>query len=120
MIVLGSDVHGRYRRSSISNDAIVGGETEDDIMEEEVRKTFDEQLARLRGIRKRKLALELMLEMRNRVSTKSLDKVAGLAYLLYSDSIPIYDAEKSDAEAGERAWQKGIIHFSSPSLSSRS
>ncbi len=85
----------------ISNDAIVGGETEDDVMDEEVRKTFDEQLARLRDIRKRNLALELMLEMRNRVSTKSLDKVTGLAYLLYSDSIPIYDAEKSDAEAWE-------------------
>lgn len=39
--------------------------------------------------------------MRNRVSTKLLDKVAGLAYPLYPDFIPIYDVEKSDADAWE-------------------
>ncbi len=42
-----------------------------------------------------------MLEMQNRVSTKPLDNVAGLAYLLYSHSIPIYDAEMSDEDAWE-------------------
>ncbi len=62
---------------------------------------FDEQVTRLREIRKRDLALELMLEMQNWVSTKPLDNVAGLAYLLYSHSIPIYDAEKSDMDAWE-------------------
>ncbi len=85
----------------ITDDTIIGGETADDIMEEEVRKMFDEQLARLRGLQTRDLVLELLLEMQNRVSTKSLDKVAGLAYLLNTKFIPIYNAEKSDEEAWE-------------------
>ncbi len=59
----------------ISNDAIIGGETGtgDDVMEKEV---FDEQLTRVREIRKRDLVIELVLEMQNRVSTKPLDNVA--------------------------------------------
>ncbi len=85
----------------ISNDTIIGGETGDDVVEKEIRKVFDEQLTRLREIRKRDLVIELVLEMRNRVSTKPLDNVAGLAYLLYSHSIPIYDAEMSDEDAWE-------------------
>ncbi|KAK0447551.1 hypothetical protein EV421DRAFT_147790 [Armillaria borealis] len=39
--------------------------------------------------------------MQNRVSTKPVDKVAGLVYLLQTDSIPIYDAEQSEADAWE-------------------
>ncbi len=70
-------------------------------MEKEVRKVFDEQLTHLREIRKRDLVIELVLEMQNRVSMKPLDNVAGLAYLLYSDSIPVYDAEMSDEDAWE-------------------
>ncbi len=85
----------------ISNDAIIGGETSEDVMDNEIRKTFEEQLARLREIRKRGLALEFVSEMQNRVSTKFLDKVAGLVYPLVPESIPIYDAEKSDADAWE-------------------
>ncbi|KAK0479183.1 hypothetical protein IW261DRAFT_1593759 [Armillaria novae-zelandiae] len=85
----------------ITNDAIIGGETGDGIMENKVQKMFDEQLARLREMRKRNFTLELASEMQNRVSSKSLDKVAGLAYLLYPDCIPIYDAKKSDTDAWE-------------------
>ncbi len=85
----------------ITEDPIIGGETEDDIMEEEIRKTFDEQLTRLREIQKRSMVLELVSEMQNRVSTKSLDKVAGLAYPLFPESIPIYDTEKSATDAWE-------------------
>ncbi len=70
-------------------------------MEKEVRKTFDEKLARLREIRKRDLALELVLEMQNRVSTNPLDKVAGVVYLLNQDYIPIYNAAMSDTQAWE-------------------
>ncbi len=85
-----------------TNNVIIGGETGDhDIMEKEVQKVFDEQLAHLRKIRQQDMVLELVLEMQNRVSTKSLDKVAGLAYLLYPEFIPIYDAEKSDVDAWE-------------------
>ncbi|PBK62364.1 hypothetical protein ARMSODRAFT_964212 [Armillaria solidipes] len=85
----------------VTEDAIIGGETGDDIMEKEVWKTFDEQLMHLREIRNRDLVIELVLEMQDRVSTKSLDKVAGLAYLLRLQSIPIYDAKKSDVDAWE-------------------
>ncbi|KAK0430123.1 hypothetical protein EV421DRAFT_1913380 [Armillaria borealis] len=85
----------------ITDDAIIGGETGDDIMEKEVRKTFDAQLEHLREIRDRNLALELVSEMQSRTSTKPLDKVAGLVYPLVPTFIPIYDAEKSDTEAWE-------------------
>ncbi len=70
-------------------------------MNQEVQKTFEEQLARLREIRRRNMALELISEMQSRVSIKPLDKVAGLAYPLIPHAIPIYDAEKSDVDAWE-------------------
>ncbi|KAK0224350.1 hypothetical protein IW262DRAFT_886459 [Armillaria fumosa] len=85
----------------ITDCAIVGGKTGDDIMEKEVQKRFDQQLARLREMRTWNFALDLVSEMQNRVSSKSLDKVAGLAYLLEPDCIPIYDAEMSDMDAWE-------------------
>ncbi|KAK0235563.1 hypothetical protein EDD85DRAFT_955130 [Armillaria nabsnona] len=85
----------------IPEDPIIGGETGDDVMDKEVRKTFDEKLARLQEIQKQNMALELVSEMQIRVSTKPLDKVAGLAYPLLLDSIPIYDAEMSDKDAWE-------------------
>ncbi len=85
----------------VTDHAIIGGETGDDIMEKEVWKMFDKKLGRLRKIRKRSMALELVSEMQIRVSTKPLDKVAGLVYPLVSTSIPIYDAEKSDVDAWE-------------------
>ncbi len=106
----------------ITSGPIIGGETGNDIVEKEVRKIFDERLARLRKIRQRDMALELVLEMQNRVSTKSVDKVAGLAHLLYPDSIPIYDAEMSDGDAWEvlmDAMSSGsraefLFHFPEP------
>ncbi|KAK0479165.1 hypothetical protein IW261DRAFT_1564526 [Armillaria novae-zelandiae] len=85
----------------LTDDAIIGGETGDNMMEQEVQKMFDERLAHLREIREQFSTLKLVLEMRNRVSSKPLDKVAGLAYLLHTDYIPIYDVEMSDADAWE-------------------
>ncbi|SJL18501.1 uncharacterized protein ARMOST_22092 [Armillaria ostoyae] len=64
----------------ITENPIIGGETDGDyVMDEEVRKRFDEQLARLRDIREWDMTLDILPEMRNRVSTKPLDKVAGLS-----------------------------------------
>ncbi|PBK62312.1 hypothetical protein ARMSODRAFT_1089200 [Armillaria solidipes] len=83
----------------ITRDTIIGGQTEDDAMEQEVRRKFDEQLTHLRRMQERPRVLEYALEMQNRMSTKPLDKVAGLAYLLWPQSIPIYDAEQSEADA---------------------
>ncbi len=39
--------------------------------------------------------------MQNRVSTKPLDRVAGLVYLLNLDFVPIYDPDQSEADAWE-------------------
>ncbi|KAK0479167.1 hypothetical protein IW261DRAFT_1626405 [Armillaria novae-zelandiae] len=85
----------------ITDVPFMGGETGDEVVENAVRKTFDEQLARLRQTRKRLSAIEYVSEMQNRVSSNSLDKVAGLAYLFTPDSIPIYDAEMSAMDAWE-------------------
>ncbi|SJL13336.1 uncharacterized protein ARMOST_16776 [Armillaria ostoyae] len=83
----------------ITEDLIIGGQTEDDVMEQEVRRKFDEQLIRLRRMQKRPRVLEFASEMQNRMSTKPLDKVAGLVHLLRAEPIPIYDAEQSEANA---------------------
>ncbi|KAK0224348.1 hypothetical protein IW262DRAFT_1433807 [Armillaria fumosa] len=104
----------------ITRDPIIGGETGDDIVEEEVRKTFDKQLVRLQEMRKRRFVLELASEMQNRVSSTSLDRVAGLSYLLYAGCIPIYDASKSDADAWEElmdvmsSWHRAQLFFYFP------
>ncbi|KAK0479160.1 hypothetical protein IW261DRAFT_1336744, partial [Armillaria novae-zelandiae] len=104
----------------ITDDVIIGGETGDDIIEKEVRQMFDERLACLRQLRKRGSCLDLVSEMRTRVSSKPLDKVAGLAYLLNLDCIPIYDAEMSDANAWEvlldamSSWSRAELFFYFP------
>ncbi|KAK0479156.1 hypothetical protein IW261DRAFT_1626360 [Armillaria novae-zelandiae] len=85
----------------ISIDPIIGGETGNDVPEDEVQKKFDEQLLCLRHIRHRCFVLQLASEMQNRVSSGPLDTVAGLAYLLNPPCIPIYDAKMSDADAWE-------------------
>ncbi|KAK0431763.1 hypothetical protein EV421DRAFT_2089860 [Armillaria borealis] len=85
----------------ITPNPIIGGETVNDVMDKEVRRRFDEKLTSLREIRKLDMTLEILSEMRNRVSTKPLDRVAGLVYLVMTDSIPIYDAEQSEADAWE-------------------
>ncbi|KAK0479126.1 hypothetical protein IW261DRAFT_1336769 [Armillaria novae-zelandiae] len=85
----------------ITRDPIIGGETGDDVTEDDVRKKFDEQLARLREMRNFNTALEVVSEMQNRVSSKPVDKVAGLAYILQGTCIPIYNARMSDADAWE-------------------
>ncbi|KAK0499236.1 hypothetical protein EDD18DRAFT_1103655 [Armillaria luteobubalina] len=51
----------------INSHTIIGGEAGDDIMDTEVRKVFDKQLAHLWELQKRKFVLELASEMQNRV-----------------------------------------------------
>ncbi|PBK62233.1 hypothetical protein ARMSODRAFT_842343, partial [Armillaria solidipes] len=84
----------------------IGGTTRDnvtgnDVMERDVRRRFDNQLTSLREMIASKRILDLLFEMQNRVSTKPLDRVAGLAYLCNTNSIPIYDAQQSEADAWE-------------------
>ncbi len=52
-------------------------------------------------MQQQRMVLDLFSEMQKRVSTKPLDKVAGLVYLFQTDSIPIYDVEQSAADAWE-------------------
>ncbi|KAK0190231.1 hypothetical protein F5146DRAFT_1193612 [Armillaria mellea] len=97
--------HCWFRRAwtlqEITEDVIIGGQTGNGFMEKEVQQRFDGQLASLREMIIHRRILDLVSEMQTRVSTKPLDKVAGLVYLLKTDSIPIYDAEQSAAEAWE-------------------
>ncbi|KAK0230042.1 hypothetical protein IW262DRAFT_1520709 [Armillaria fumosa] len=81
--------------------AIIGGKTGKDVMDKQVQMRFDEQLASLQELRRSPSILDLVSEMKHRVSTKPLDKVAGLVYLLRMGSIPIYDTKQSAADAWE-------------------
>ncbi|KAK0467640.1 hypothetical protein IW261DRAFT_1518678 [Armillaria novae-zelandiae] len=85
----------------ITDDAIIGGETGNDVMDTEVRGRFDESMVSLQRKRLSRSILDLVSEMQHRESTKPLDKVAGLVYLLETKSIPIYDTQLSAAEAWE-------------------
>ncbi|PBK63545.1 hypothetical protein ARMSODRAFT_963148 [Armillaria solidipes] len=84
----------------------VGGKTGNDLMDKEAQKRIDEQLTSLHWRVQCRLtkAVDILSEMQNRVSTKRLDKVAGLAHLLSDDRtfrIPIYDTELSEEDAWE-------------------
>ncbi len=110
----------------ITDDAIIGGETMDDIMEKEVRKMFDEQLARLLEIQRRNLVLEFVLEMQNRCRQSLWIKSQALAYLLNLDPIPIYDAMMSAEDAWEvlmdalSPWYRAELLFYFPEPGNRS
>ncbi len=83
---------GGRTRTGISNEVNVH-------MGNEVQRRFDEQLTSLRDIRQRSMTsttLGILSEMQGRVSINPLDKVAGLVYLLCTDSIPIYDTEQPE------------------------
>ncbi len=97
-------VRRAWTLQEITSNPIIGGKTGNDVMDKEVRRRFDEKLTSLREIRKLDMALKILSEMRNRVSTKPLDRVAGLVYLVMTDSIPIYDAEQSDRMHRKSSW----------------
>ncbi|KAK0230054.1 hypothetical protein IW262DRAFT_375899, partial [Armillaria fumosa] len=79
--------------------AIIGGETGKDDTDKQAERRFNEQLALLRRMRVFTSILDLVSEMKHRVSTKPLDIVAGLVYLLRTNTIPIYDAKQSAVDA---------------------
>ncbi|PBK94079.1 hypothetical protein ARMGADRAFT_1079552 [Armillaria gallica] len=72
---------------------IIGGQTGDD----SISTTFRERLKSLNSLYQVENALS---QMQKRISTNPMDRVAGLAYLLYTKCIPTYDAEQSE----ESAW----------------
>ncbi|KAK0431026.1 hypothetical protein EV421DRAFT_1855583, partial [Armillaria borealis] len=84
----------------IPEDMIIVGETFDDgTMGEEIRVEFCNKLASLQQMRRSDSVFDVLSQMQGRVSVNPVDKVAGLAYLLYSDYIPIYDGEQSEEDA---------------------
>ncbi|KAK0230037.1 hypothetical protein IW262DRAFT_1425113 [Armillaria fumosa] len=86
----------------ITSTPIIGGKTGKDIVDKQVQKRFDKKLRSLpvtTPSTPSKSILDLANEMQHRVSTKPLDKVAGLVYILEMRSIPVYDTKQSPADA---------------------
>ncbi|KAK0499354.1 hypothetical protein EDD18DRAFT_1349534 [Armillaria luteobubalina] len=79
----------------------MGGETGKDVMDTPVQMMFNEELKSLHRRPGYTSILDYVSDMCNRVSTKPLDKVAGLVYPLDPDVIPIYNAKQSPEEAWE-------------------
>ncbi len=79
---------------------IIGGETGDGgFMTEDIQKRFNEQLQLLKQMRRGYWVFNFLSQMQKRVSTKPLDKVAGLGYLLDLEYIPIYNSAHSEEDA---------------------
>ncbi len=96
----------------ISEKTIIAGETDNDkTLAEDIQARFRKQLASLRQIRQSHLVLDVLSEMKNRVSTKPLDKVAGLGYILDLIYLPVYDGTQSEEDAWE-ALVDAMIRYS--------
>ncbi|PBK64766.1 hypothetical protein ARMSODRAFT_1022752 [Armillaria solidipes] len=102
----------------ISWDPIIGGDTGD----EELWVKFQAQLLSLQDIRGGRL-YSVLSEMQKRVSTHPVDKIAGMAYILYSGSIPAYYGKQSEEEAWTAmvdvtvGWSQGDLLFLHPTKS---
>ncbi|SJL00484.1 uncharacterized protein ARMOST_03797 [Armillaria ostoyae] len=81
---------------------IIGGIPDNDSGNlEDVKQMLYKQMTSLKIIRKvHKTIFDVLVYMQSRVSTNPVDKVAGLAYLLYSKSLPAY----SGTQSVEDAW----------------
>ncbi|PBK58427.1 hypothetical protein ARMSODRAFT_854319, partial [Armillaria solidipes] len=83
---------------------IIGGDTGDDrFTEKEMRMTVENRLSLLgKGVGVGGLGTPVFIalsEMRKRVSTNPVDRVAALSYLLWTEEIPAYYAAQSEEEA---------------------
>ncbi|KAK0499338.1 hypothetical protein EDD18DRAFT_1440987, partial [Armillaria luteobubalina] len=88
----------------ISHVPIIAGKTGKAIVDKHVETRFNQEVMELKslhGVLGLTSILGYVSDMRNRVSTKPLDKVAGLVYPLSLEVIPIYDATQSPEEAWE-------------------
>ncbi|KAK0476912.1 hypothetical protein EDD18DRAFT_1382898 [Armillaria luteobubalina] len=83
----------------ITTNPIIGGKAGKDVMNGQVERSLNRQLASLQNMRQSTSILDILSAMKRRVSTKPLDKVAGLVYLLRTSSIPIYDTKQSPTDA---------------------
>ncbi|KAK0477317.1 hypothetical protein IW261DRAFT_1338698 [Armillaria novae-zelandiae] len=81
-------------------DMTIGGETRDyRFVGTEIQDKFQEQLQLLRTMRSDEFMFDILSQMGKRVSTNPVDKARGLAYLLYTESNPPYDASQSEEDA---------------------
>ncbi|SJL16898.1 uncharacterized protein ARMOST_20428 [Armillaria ostoyae] len=84
----------------ISEKMIIGGETgSDGTLAKDIQVRFYNQLASLRQMRHSHLVFDALSEMKKRASTKPLDKVTGLGYILDLNYLPIYDGAQSEEDA---------------------
>ncbi|KAK0446955.1 uncharacterized protein EV420DRAFT_1569127 [Desarmillaria tabescens] len=68
-------------------------------IEEDIQRRLHEQLTLLRKLQDARNVFHVLLQMQSRVSTNRVDKVAGLAHLLRSISIPAYYEKRSEEDA---------------------
>ncbi len=86
----------------IREDMVIGGETGDEeTFEEDILVRFHEQLESLRKMRRSHLVFDVLSEMKNRMSTNCLDKVAGLGYILDLKYLPMYHSSQYEEDAWE-------------------
>ncbi|KAK0429937.1 hypothetical protein EV421DRAFT_382379 [Armillaria borealis] len=80
---------------------IIGGETGDGgfMTEDIIQMRFNQQLELLKQMRRGYWVFDFLSQMQKRVSTKPLDKVAGLGYLLDLEYTPIYNSAHSEEDA---------------------
>ncbi|KAK0184435.1 hypothetical protein F5146DRAFT_1074633 [Armillaria mellea] len=82
---------------------VVCGETgNEDIHQRDIRSRVDEKLVSLRRLRNDRSLFAILSEMQKRVSAKLLDKIAGLAYVIGVQWLPVYDLQFS----AEYAWTR--------------
>ncbi len=99
MIIVGSIKHGPLQEIS-EETMIIGGETGDGgFMTEDIQKRFNEQLELLKQMQRGYWVFDFLSQMQKQVSTKPLDKVAGLGYLLDLEYTPIYNSAHSEEDA---------------------
>ncbi|KAK0436390.1 hypothetical protein EV421DRAFT_1908007 [Armillaria borealis] len=78
--------------------SLIGGETEEGL-NPDTQRAFEKQLSSIQNMDHFSI-YAVLSEMQPRVSTNPVDRVAGLSYLLRTESIPTYYAAQSD----EGAW----------------
>ncbi|KAK0445296.1 uncharacterized protein EV420DRAFT_970845 [Desarmillaria tabescens] len=82
-----------------AQEPLIAGDTGDDrFVEEEIQTRVHQQLNTLAMMQSWNISYSILSQMRNRVSTKPLDKVAGLVYLFRTNFIPTYDAAQSEED----------------------
>ncbi len=89
-----------YTRNGGTQTVVCGETGVEGRKEKAMRARFDGQLTSLQQMRDDKSVLAILSEMQRRKSVKPLDKVAGVAYVIDVQWLPVYDMGQSE----EQAW----------------